>query len=443
MKARRIILSVATLTAAILIGTTLGFSSSHPTPALPAVAIQGPTQELGLEGAETGSNNRPIAKLEARVRRVPRDYVALATLGLAYVQQAGATADSQLYPEAELALNRSLALNPDENFLAYAGLAALANARHDFASARTFANQGLKINPASAVLLGALGDAETQLGEYQAASDTVQRMVDRSPDAASLARASYVWELRGDVDQARALMTRALHDAPDAAARSFALVHLGEIALDNGDANTALAQYLGALQEVPQNPAALAGKARAEVALGQKQTAIDDYTVLITRVPDPVYVVELGELLQSMGRNQEANVQFELVAVTERLRRANGVTPDAASVLFLADHGHAAEALTSAEQVVASRPFIAIQDAHAWALHRNGRDQEALAASDRSLATGFRSAEFRFHRAMIELALGDTAAARADLGAALAINPTFSVLRAPIAAQTLQQLRVA
>ena len=41
---------------------------------------------------------------------------------------------------------------------------------------------------------------------------------------------------------------------------------------------------------------------------------------------------------------------------------------------------------------------------------------------------------------MIEKALGLTAAARRDLGAAVSINPHFSILHAPVAAQALAQL---
>src|SRR6185436_4245633 len=97
-----------------------------------------------------------------------------------------------------------------DNYGAMAGMAALASARHDFSGARSWARAGLDVNPANATLWGLLGDAETQLGNYPAAFDAVQRMVDLSPDTASLARASYTWELRGDVAEATAIMQRAL-----------------------------------------------------------------------------------------------------------------------------------------------------------------------------------------------------------------------------------------
>ena len=59
-------------------------------------------------------------------------------------------------------------------------------------------------------------------------------MVDLLPDTGSLARASYAWELRGDIDEARSLMHRALDIAPTAADRAFTRYHLGELAFNAG-----------------------------------------------------------------------------------------------------------------------------------------------------------------------------------------------------------------
>ena len=78
-----------------------------------------------------------------------------------------------------------------------------------------------------------------------------------------------------------------------------------------------------------------------------------------------------------------------------------------------------------------------MDDAYAWALHVNGRDAEALSWSKKALALGTRNALFHFHAGMIQLALGDTEAGRAELAAALAINPYFSTRWAPSARQAL------
>jgi Flp pilus assembly protein TadD len=81
-----------------------------------------------------------------------------------------------------------------------------------------------------------------------------------------------------------------------------------------------------------------------------------------------------------------------------------------------------------------------MHDAHAWALHRNERDAEALAAIDRALSLGGRDARFHFHAGMISRALGDVDRARRELATALGINPEFHPLDAPRAREVLAEL---
>jgi tetratricopeptide (TPR) repeat protein len=337
-------------------------------------------------------------------------------------------------------LARSLEIDDADNFLAYAGLSALASARHDFAAARRFAERGLEINSFSAILYGALSDAELQLGNYDAALAAVQRMVDLSPDMASLARASYTWELRGNIEEARRLMQRALADAPTAADRAFALVHLGSLSFDEGDANAALTYYREALDASPSDVSALAGKARSEAALGQTETALDDYATVVARAPEPGYIVEYARLLESIGRTDAADDQYAVFDATQRLFAANGVGADATATLFEVDRGNIDLALADAERGVATRPFIVMHDAYAWALHAAGRDDEALAAVDRAMALGTRSAMFHFHAGMISLSLGNADRARDELTTALDINPAFDPLSAVVASRTLASL---
>jgi tetratricopeptide (TPR) repeat protein len=383
-----------------------------------------------------------ISSLQTRLKVVPNDHVSWATLGLAYVQQAKVAVDPTFYPRADQALAESLKHNADTNYLAYAGLSALASARHDFSAARRFAEQGLAINSYSSILYGALSDAELQLGNYDAAIAAVQRMVDRSPDTASLARASYTWELRGDVEEARRLMSRALDDASTGSNRAFALVHLGELAADHGDANAALTFHRDALAASPGDVSALAGKAKAEAALGQVETALDDYATVVARAPEPGYVIEYARLLESVGRTSLAAEQYKVAAATQQLFAANGVEPDVAETLLEADRGDPATAVANAERGVATRPFVAMFDAQAWALYAAGRSTEALVAINKARSLGTKSALFEFHAGMIAKSLGDTAGARTALTKALAINPNFDPLYAKQARDTLHNIGV-
>jgi hypothetical protein len=60
---------------------------------------------------DDGSIAETVAQLEARVEAFPNDDVALATLGIAYVEQARITGDPTLYGLADDVLGSSLEAN--------------------------------------------------------------------------------------------------------------------------------------------------------------------------------------------------------------------------------------------------------------------------------------------------------------------------------------------
>jgi tetratricopeptide (TPR) repeat protein len=92
--------------------------------------------------------------------------------------------------------------------------------------------------------------------------------------------------------------------------------------------------------------------------------------------------------------------------------------------LYLLDHDRDVGAvLGNVRHELESRKDIYGYDLLAWALHTAGRDQEARAPMARALALGTQDAMLFYHAGMIELAVGDSAAARARLERALAINP--------------------
>ncbi|MFD3519047.1 tetratricopeptide repeat protein [Streptomyces sp. NPDC058653] len=385
------------------------------------------------ERPAAGSPRGSIPALQADLRRLPNNHIGWARLGMAYVQQGRTTADPEIYAKAESALNRSLKVQPRDNYQAETGMGALAAARHDFATALAWGRRAAATNPSNAAAQGVLADAYTQLGRYEESYRAVQRMTDLRPDTSSLARASYTWELRGDIPQARALMRRALDDASSPSDQAFARLHLATLAKDSGDPEAALREAESGLKAAPGDAPLLEARARAHAALGHDRQAVADYTAAVAVVPLPQYVLGLGELQQSLGRDAEAGAQYGILRAQEQVRRAGNAPADTDAILFEADHGDAGQAVTMGRTAVRARPFIAVQDAYAWALHRAGRDAEALPHADRSLAVGTRSALHHYHRAMIRAELGDTEGARRDLDQALAIDPHFHPLHSPLA----------
>lgn len=381
-----------------------------------------------------------VEALRARVRKLPADPAGWSSLGMAYVQQARSTADAATYARAETALRKSLALQPSGNFAAETGMGALEAARHHFAEALSWARRATTSNPYSAPAQGVLADALTQLGRYEDSYAAVQRMTDLRPDSSALARASYSWELRGDRVRARDLMNKSLQAAGTPTEKAFALTHLATLAAQSGDPRTALDLAGAGLAALPGDAALLEARARAHTALGHREQAVADFTAAIAAAPLPQYLLGLGDLQESLGHPEKAEEQYDVLRAQERVRRATGGTADVDGVLFEADHGDPDTAVTMGRAALRQRPFIAVHDAFAWALHRAGRDTEAIEQAHLALALGTVSAPFHYHRALINQALGRTEAARTDLRRALDIDPHFHPVDAPRARAALSRI---
>ncbi len=381
-------------------------------------------------GATRGDLTATIASLQNRLERIPNDASSWASLGLSLVEQAKATGDPSYYVQSERALRRSLRVDTESNYLAPLGMAALAAARHDFPLAQTWAKRGLAVNPSNAPLYGVLADAETQVGNFNEGMQAVQRMLDISPDASALARASYSWELRGDITQARALMERALSDAPTPSAKTFARYFLGEMALNQNDPAGAVAHDEAGLLVDPKSAALLQGRAKAKQTLGDTDGALRDFAQSVANGPEPGYFIEYGELLESVGRDAEAKLQYKAFEDLQRRFAKFGERPDVDAVLFYADHGDPVRALRVAEEALKTRGIVDMYDAYSWALHRNGRHLEAREWAAKARSLGTKNALFEFHAGAIEASLGRLDEARAHFAKALAINPEFHALHA-------------
>ncbi|MDO0916099.1 tetratricopeptide repeat protein [Streptomyces sp. DT2A-34] len=389
-----------------------------------------------------GDLDAGITSLQAHLRAQPRDFTSWSTLGLAYVEQARTKGDPSRYPQADRAFQHSLSLEPD-NDQALAGRAALAAARHDFEDALNYADQALKVNPYSERALCTRVDALVELGRYPEAAKAADTADDRRPGIPVFTRYAYVHELRGDVRTAERVLEQALSSAVTPGDIAYVATQLGQLAWNQGDYDTALTHYARALAADENYVPALEGRARAQAASGDRTGALKGLRDVVSRYPLPGPLVELGELYEATGDKVKADDQYALVDAWTALARANGVNADLDTALAAADHGDRASALRAARAEWKRRQTVHTADALAWALHVNGKDEEALPYARRATATGYRNAAFLHHRGIIERATGHTEDAREHLRAALRLNPGFSPLGAREARTALKDLEAA
>ncbi|GAA1635316.1 tetratricopeptide repeat protein [Actinoplanes couchii] len=417
-------LLVTGLAGAVLLGAGVALTPWHTAPATPPAPAPA----------------SPLARLQAHLAAVPGDWQGWAALGLAHVQLGRITFDPAHYPAAETALRRSREVRPDGNAAAMTGLGALAAARHDFRAALRYARSAVAVDAYSADAYGVLTDAYVELGRYDDATAAVQRMLDLRPDTASFARASYLFELRGDQDRAVELMTRARESAGTPDEVTFTLTHLGELAFAAGDPDTAAARFAEGLAREPGQPALLAGRAKVAAARGDLAAAERDLRAVTDRLPMVEYLTALSDVQTAAGRTTDAARTDDLVRFTARLPGTGPAATDVDLILFDADRGDARTAVAKGRALLAARPGVTVHGAYAWALHAAGDDRAALDHANRGLRLGTRDARAHYHRAIIRLALHDRAGARADLTRALDLNPWFSPRYAPAARALLTDL---
>ncbi len=387
------------------------------------------------------TTDEQITDLQGRISHAPAKAENYTVLGNLYLQKARESGDPAYYNLADGILKKSLNLDP-ESADTLVALAGLAITRHQFEDGLALGQRALSLDARKTAVYGVIEDAQVQLGRYDEAFATAQAMEDLRPDLSSYTRVSYLRELQGDLPGAIELMRQAADaGAIGSEARAWTQVQLGTLYFNGGDLAAAEAEYRHALYERPGYLHARAGLASIKAAQGDFEQAASLYDAIVKIMPLPQYVIALADVYRAAGNNEDALQAEALVGVEDQLQRASGVNTDAEMALFAADHDiDLSGALGRAQAAAAVRPSVFAEDVLAWTLYKNGRYEEAQAASDQALRLGWRDGLARYHAGMIALRLGQTERARIYLAEALTQNPSFSLRYAAEAKQTLQSL---
>jgi len=408
---------------------------------------------------QAAASQRPVDKTDQviwdyqqRVRQSPDDVQSYAVLGAAYMQKVRDTGDPSFYAKAQSVLDEALKRDP-RNIEALIGAGTLANARHQFREALQFGEQARAINPTVPRIYGVIADAQTELGMYDNAVQTLQTMIDMRPDLSSYSRISYARELHGDMEGAIEAMQDAVSAGGPATENSaWVRVQLANLYFTQGDLAHAEQEYQRTLALLPDYVYAQAGLGRVRAAQGKLDEAISLYQSAIARMPLPEFVIALGETQQAAGQAAEAAKQYELVRAMQQLFKANGVDTDLELALFDADHPSTelraggqtpAATVALARDAYARRPSVKAADTLAWALFKAGQAAESRRYADEALRLGTHDPLMLYHAGTIAQAQGDRVAARDWLARSLERNPSFSPLYAPLARQALANLSTA
>jgi tetratricopeptide (TPR) repeat protein len=381
-----------------------------------------------------------ISRASEAARSHPSE-AAWSRLGDAFMQKARETMDLSYYGRAESAYRKSLALHPGYAN-ALVGIAWVLSGRHQFEESIEWANKALKAEPNRADAYGLLGDAATEMGDYDTAFEHYQKMLDLKPGIASYSRAAHLLFVTGGFKKATLLMSKAIGAGgayPEN--RAWCIAQMALLDFAQGGYVPADQILTEALQETPNNYHLLAAMGRVKAGLKDFPAAIEYYKRARDIVPQHEVVVALGDLYTILGRTDEANREYGLVDVIRRLNKANGVIGDLQMAQYLADHDKdLAEALRLAETEYKTRPTVYGADTLAWCYYKNGRIPEARKYSAKALSQNTPEAMFLYHRGLILAKAGDIGGARKTLYQALSQNPYFEPLGAIAAMKMVQEL---
>jgi tetratricopeptide (TPR) repeat protein len=394
-----------------------------------------------------------IKSAQVTVTRNQKDAQGYAALGAAYFQHARETGDISDYQLAEESLNKSLDL-VSTDFSADTALETMAEVcmgEHRFADALKYAQKALSLGTGDVSPFAIVGDAHADMGEYDKAAAAYSRLTPRdmtlSPHAAYArdSRLSYLRFIAGDTPSAINLMKTAITEGVEAQLPSENLAwlyfELGEYEAQAGDAASADAAYLAALNTHPGDYRSLAALARLRANNGRYDEAILLYQKAIAIVPMPIFIAELGDLYARSGNQPEAEKQYALVEYIGMLGHINQVLHNRDLALFYADHDKKLpEALDLAQKELEVRRDIYTWDTLAWVLYKNGKLTQAARASENAMHFGTRDSLLLFHAGMIAEALGHQEQARTELKEALRTNPHFHLTYADAARQKLATL---
>jgi tetratricopeptide (TPR) repeat protein len=362
----------------------------------PAIGMPGapPTSAAGLR--------QRIDEMESRLREHPDDPAAALLLADALLRQARAATDGRAANRAADVLGALLEENPGQ-YDALRLLGAVHLSRHRFKDALDAGRRARDQRPDDAWNYGVIGDALIELGEYEQAFDAFGTMVAMRPSADAYARVSYARELQGDLPGALTIMRLAEEatTAHDLEAKAWYAAHTGELYLRMGKLADADRAYRRASYLFPDYPHAVIGLGKVRAARGDGNGALELFLAQLKRTPTLDLAAQIGDIFAGRANRDEAEHYYQLA---EDLAGPASAQTEAALALFLSERDRKLpEAIRIAEAVAATRRDIFTEDAMAWALYKNGRVDEAYAASQRALRTGTSDERILQHAEAIRL----------------------------------------
>ncbi|MFN0099511.1 MAG: tetratricopeptide repeat protein [Gemmatimonadaceae bacterium] len=359
-----------------------------------------------IASAELAARDTQIAVWRIALGQDPVSAIALGQLAGLHLQRSREGGGWRDILTAESYARRSWRTRQVHNGAAAATLVATLVAQHRFAAADSIATALVAREPDVPEYRAILGEIAMELGDDARAAAAFAASMSARYTPSVAPRLARWHELRGDVHEARRLLTNARdsmgtrHGVPDEVRAWYAL-RLGELERRASRPRRAARVFRGGLALRPGDPRILAAMTRLAADRAAPRDVITWGERAIAAELDPEVLLLLATAYGQLGRADEA------ARARDAFEVATSVLGDApfhrAWSLLLLDRGErVAEQLQRAEREVSERGDVYALDFQAWALQRSGRNTEARVAMQQALRMGTRDPLLERHRREIE-----------------------------------------
>lgn len=380
----------------------------------------------GVSGSTTPAQMK-IAWAQAAIKAHADHSQPYNDLAVAYVHRARETGDDSNYGLADLALEKSFQITPDNLEGQKARLMILLG-RGDFTRALELAKALNKKTPDDVLIYGMIADAAIELGNYNDAEGAVQWMLDMRPgNVPALLRGARLRWLFGDAEGAMDFYSQAYQQIPATQTEELAwtLTQMGDLQVSIGHIDQARKLLHSALEKFPGYYLTLESLASVEMATQHPLNAEQLLRQRNEHFPSATSRYELAKALEQSGKTAEAAAVYS--AFEQDARRLINAPDNANQELisyYLEGGRNPSEALRIARIEIAKRHDVSTLDAYAWALAAGGYYQEAQKEIAAALAVGVREAVVFYHAGVISAKLNDNTSAARYLKESLALDST-------------------
>jgi tetratricopeptide (TPR) repeat protein len=382
----------------VLFFTSMAFAQSST-----ADRVLGALSDRALADKVAGMNTDDrIGMYSLMVKAKPDDLHYQVLLAGAYIQKTRETTEYSYMDRAASILDGVISAD-NTRYEARRLLIETQLERHMFAKAAESSRRLIQMDGADSWNWGTLGDALTEIGEYNEAAEAYQKMVTLRPDLASYNRAAHFHFLFNDVPGAIEIMKKAIESGSSSPENvAWCMVDLGNIYFKTGQTKEAAEWFTTAQRTFRGYHPAYAGLARTQSEAGDLKAAIENYKRAQEITPLPDYAAALFDLYKKTGQDSLAKKQMDLLDAIDSVSRATGETANRNLVFAFADHDMKLDrALQLARGELEFRRDIYTYDALAWALYKNRQYAEAQQYMEKALALKTPEPLFQRHAAAI------------------------------------------